>query len=206
MAAAAATAAAEARRRAAGSAVLSVLRAGEAIGAWWRSAEPWTKWPIAVFVPWLCAVVLVFGPHVARDLMPLWLLGPLLTSVAIHRGITAASAGQRVLSAAYQAGNQGAHRAAGLVADVRSGRLAEAAQGKRAELARRKDEVVGLLAARREGLVHSAESGELADIARAAAEARFQRLLDWLQDVYGDLDDWWRPRRRSLTRLLQKLF
>ncbi|KAI5080684.1 hypothetical protein GOP47_0003867 [Adiantum capillus-veneris] len=54
---------------------------------WWESSQPWVKWPISIFIPWFFLVSLFYGLSASKDLLPLWVIGPLLTGLAVKASI-----------------------------------------------------------------------------------------------------------------------
>ncbi|MCO5573813.1 hypothetical protein L7F22_027588 [Adiantum nelumboides] len=54
---------------------------------WWESSQPWVKWPVSIFIPWFLLVSLSYGISASKDLLPLWVIGPLLTGLALKASI-----------------------------------------------------------------------------------------------------------------------
>ncbi|KAH7425914.1 hypothetical protein KP509_11G077100 [Ceratopteris richardii] len=53
----------------------------------WENLQPWVKWPISIFAPWFLLVSLVYGTSASMDLLPLWIIGPLLTGLTMRSSL-----------------------------------------------------------------------------------------------------------------------
>lgn len=53
----------------------------------WGRMQAWIKWPIAIFLPWFLFISAFYGTSVSMDLLPFWIIGPLMASIAVKAGI-----------------------------------------------------------------------------------------------------------------------
>lgn len=49
----------------------------------WKSSDVSIKWPLAVFFPCYFAITVFFGFRASNDLLPLWIIGPLMMGIFI---------------------------------------------------------------------------------------------------------------------------
>eukprot|EP00250_Pteridium_aquilinum_P014935 c22290_g1_i1 orf=387-1343(+) len=49
----------------------------------WSRMQPWIKWPITIFLPWFMLISTFYGISASMDLLPLWIVGPLMAGAAV---------------------------------------------------------------------------------------------------------------------------
>lgn len=50
---------------------------------WWERTQEWIKWPVSIFVPWFLLISVFYGTSASMDLLPLWIIGPIIAGLAI---------------------------------------------------------------------------------------------------------------------------
>lgn len=170
---------------------------------WWRTSDPWIKWPLAIFVPFYLLVTLFFGLSASQELLPLWILGPLVTSIIIRQCCRAAELSRIV---AEKTASQRAQLSATTLAiyqDAKDGTLPDKAkslvESKLAEL----EETVST---KRSEITVYVTSGQAAASARDFSMTKLTELGEHAVEAYADYMEWWRPKGRALSRWLKKIF
>lgn len=75
-----------------------------------------------------------------------------------------------------------------LLAEAKLGNLRQAASSKRSELS------------------HYVESGQAATDAKQYIGTKSNEVWEWAADKYADVMEWWRPKGRTLSRFLKRIF
>lgn len=164
---------------------------------------------IGGFRTWMCSsflyllVTLCFGPAVSTDLLPGWILGPLVTGLLIRASLQAydfVSGCLRRLSPYSQAA---AEVAVQLYQDARSGTLpSKVTVYSQARLKELRDRVE----AKKSGLKLYVTSGQAGSDSKAYVKSKSGDLIEWSTIKYEDFTDWIRPYWRAVCRFFQKIF
>jgi len=142
--------------------------------------------------------VLIFGKPVARDLAPLWIIGPVLLSYAVWQTQVVVRVTPLVVNRARQLALQGAAEAKMLAEYAQSGRLltdsVTAAERVKSELEGRRGQLLQLVSTRQEALVKYVGEGQLEKDSRGWIEAKFEELKGglkkWAIRRWEDFGDW----------------
>ncbi|KAG0556523.1 hypothetical protein KC19_11G059700 [Ceratodon purpureus] len=170
---------------------------------WWRTSDPWIKWPLAIFVPFFLLVTLIFGMSVSQDLLPLWILGPLSTGLIIRQCCRAAELSRVVAEKTASQRAQLSATTLALYKDAKDGTLPEKTKllvgSKLAEL----EETVST---KRSEITVYVTSGQAAAGAKDFSMNKLNELGEHIVEAYADYMEWWRPKGRALSRFLKKIF
>lgn len=169
----------------------------------WQSQEPWTKWPIAIFAAAFLVVLVSCGLTVAQDLIPLWILGPLIAGSIIRGAYLVADLTQRGFSSTQPFREAVSRGALQVWEDAKKGELLDKI---RATIERKHLELKQEAAKKRADLVLYVKSGEAATDFKALLLLVFSHLNDWRTVIYEDFTDWVRPYWRAFVRLMKRLF
>ncbi|KAL3696445.1 hypothetical protein R1sor_010521 [Riccia sorocarpa] len=171
--------------------------------ATWQTVKPWVKWPLAIFISIYMVVTAGFGPAVSRDLIPLWILGPLVTGAIVRSAywVVEITRDAFVVSAPVrQAVGVGV---AQVFEDAKNGVLG----GKvKHQVEKKRRELKELATNKRAELVFYVQSGQAANDFKEYLQLRFSDFYEWSVEKYEDFVDWWRPFMRAFIRLMKKLF
>lgn len=170
---------------------------------WWQTSDPWIKWPIAIFVPFCLLVTIFFGLAVSQDLLPLWILGPLITGIVIRQVCRAAELSRVV---AEKTADQRAQLNAATLAlykDAKEGTLPEKAkllaESTLSELGER-------ISTKKSEITVYVSSGQAATGAKIFLVNKATDFGEYTAEQYADYMEWWRPKGRALSRWLKKIF
>ncbi|KAG6555132.1 hypothetical protein Mapa_003167 [Marchantia paleacea] len=171
--------------------------------ATWQALKPWVKWPLAVFVSVYMVVTAAFGTSVSRDLVPLWILGPLVTGSIIRTLYWAAEVTREAVVRSEPSRQAFVQGVAQVVEDAKNGELVDklkiSMEGKNRELRE-------VAATKRSEFVVYVQSGQAVSDFKMYMQLRYTDLSDWSIERYEDFVDWWRPFLRAFIRLMKKLF
>lgn len=187
---------------------------GEKTGLWWKNTALWCKLPVAVFVPLFLFLRLFYGPIVTWNLLPLWILGPLLFGLAIWFYATVFRISKRTVKVTTTTAVVLSNRSVDFYSYASSGKLSEDLSQfsvkKKEQLEEKGKQVLLLTSGKKDALVKYVESGQMvedaSEKAKEAAKKRGVAFEEWLIRTYEDVIDWWRPTRRAISKLLQKVF
>lgn len=134
----------------------------------------------------------------ARDLVPLWIIGPVLLSYAVWQTQVVVKVMPLLVNRTRQLALQGASEAKALVEYAQSGRLltdsVAGAERIKSELEGRRGEVLRLVSTRQQALVKYVGEGQLEKDSRSLAEAKFEEvkggLKKWAIQRWEDFSDW----------------
>jgi hypothetical protein len=170
---------------------------------WWQTSDPWIKWPFAIFVPFYLLVTIFFGLAVSQDLLPLWILGPLITGIVIRQVCRAAELSRVV---AEKTADQRAQLNAATLAlykDAKEGTLPEKAkllaESTLSELGER-------ISTKKSEITVYVSSGQAATGAKIFLVNKANDFGEYTAEQYADYMEWWRPKGRALSRWLKKIF
>ncbi|BBN01019.1 hypothetical protein MPTK1_2g03960 [Marchantia polymorpha subsp. ruderalis] len=171
--------------------------------ATWQALKPWVKWPLAIFVSVFMVVTAVFGTSVSRDLVPLWILGPLVTGTIIRTVYWVADATREAVVRSEPSRQAFVQGVAQVVEDAKNGELVDKIKISMEEKNR---ELRELAATKRSEFVVYVQSGQAASDFKMYMQLRYSDFSDWSNERYEDFVDWWRPFLRAFIRLMKKLF
>ncbi|KAI5070250.1 hypothetical protein GOP47_0014593 [Adiantum capillus-veneris] len=64
----------------------------------WERTPPWIKLPTMIFLPWFLFISAFYGLSVSMDLLPLWIIGPLVVGLLVKVNMKMSAACQRWLA------------------------------------------------------------------------------------------------------------
>ncbi|KAL2643131.1 hypothetical protein R1flu_010718 [Riccia fluitans] len=169
----------------------------------WQILKPWVKWPLAIFISIYLVVTAGFGPAVSRDLIPLWILGPLVTGAVIRSAYWVADITRDAVLRSEPMRQALVLGVAQVFEDAKNGVLGEKLKH---QVEEKRRELKELVTDRRAELVSYAQSGQAGNDFQKYMQLRFSDFYEWSVEKYEDFVDWWRPFMRAFTRLMKKLF
>jgi hypothetical protein len=154
-------------------------------------------------IPFYLLVTIIFGIAVSQDLLPLWILGPVGTSIVIRQVCRIADLSRAVIEKTTPQREQLTATTLALYKDAKEGTLPEHAkllvETKLGELKER-------VTLKRSEITLWVESGQAATDTRSYLGMKLLELWEWLADIYADYLDWWRPKGRTLGRVFKRIF
>jgi len=188
-----------------------VEEAQNAAQHWWKTSPNYVKYPVVTFAPFFLLVLLFAGPRVTLELTPLWLIGPTLLSAALYGSKVVVRVSQLAAVQVIEMLLHTVHKAAAFVEYARRGTIAEDLRlWAEVKLVDRLQRAQSTIALKRAEVTEWLSSGRAAEDIRHKtvdiARAIVARVQDWLLTGYENVLDWWRPKSRSLKKLLAKLF
>jgi hypothetical protein len=149
------------------------------------------------------AVRISFGKVVAEDLVPLWIIGPLLSGLIIRSFFKLVELSQYGFARTEPLRQVAMRGTLEVLDDAKKGvlldKLRDTAVQKNTEL--------------RDGAVRKwsdfqeyVKSGQAAADFKVFLLLQFSRLSNWSYDRYEDFAEWVRPYWRAFSRLMKKLF
>lgn len=154
-------------------------------------------------VPFCLLVTIFFGLAVSQDLLPLWILGPLITGIVIRQVCRAAELSRVV---AEKTADQRAQLNAATLAlykDAKEGTLPEKAkllaESTLSELGER-------ISTKKSEITVYVSSGQAATGAKIFLVNKATDFGEYTAEQYADYMEWWRPKGRALSRWLKKIF
>ena len=148
-------------------------------------------------------MTLFFGMAVSQDLLPLWILGPLVTSIIIRQCCRAAELSRVVAEKTASQRAQLSATALAIYKDAKDGTLPDKTkllvESKLAELE-------DMVSTKRSEITVYVTSGQAATGAKDFSMKKLNELGEQAVDTYADYMEWWRPKGRALSRWLKKIF
>lgn len=151
----------------------------------WKSLDVSIKWPLAIFFSWYFAITVFYGFRASNDLLPLWIIGPLMMGIFIKLCQTVYAHCIRITTDVVNMGK--ATCIAAKNGDLTRPMLLQFEQffeGKRSEL------------------VYFLKGEGLKDFLQQKRREYEERIEEAIQD-YAEAN--W-PRYRATTRFLRKIF
>ncbi|KAJ7529908.1 hypothetical protein O6H91_15G070800 [Diphasiastrum complanatum] len=177
---------------------LSVLQNSE-ISERWQTTEPWIAWPVAIFATSYLMMTIIFGFGVTNELMPFWIMGPLMTGFLMKTTYDAINVTKEIAekSSGYQLVIR--EKCFQLYEDARTGNI----PAKIATLGASKlEEFKMVMATKKKVMVLYVQSGQ----AYLDFLSLLSRLGDSIMERYHDFKEWIWPSWRRFIRFLQKIF
>ncbi|CAM6090445.1 unnamed protein product [Calypogeia fissa] len=168
-----------------------------------QSVDPWIKWPLAIFGGAYLVVWISCGMAVAQDLIPLWILGPLVTGSIIRSAYFVADLTQRGVARTKPLQQAVVAGTSQFLEDAKNGELIDKLRSK---IEQKNSEWREEAAKKRADLAIYVKSGQAASDFKVFLLLKFSQLNDWSTDRYEDFAEWSRPYWRAFTRLMKKLF
>lgn len=169
----------------------------------WQSADPWIKWPLAIFAGAFLAVFASCGMVVAQDLFPLWIIGPLVTGLIMRSAYAVADLTQKSVASTEPLRQAVWRGTMQLVEDAKNGELVVKLRSK---IEQKNSEWKEGAAKKRAEFAEYVKSGRAASDFKVFLLLKFSQLYDWSTERGEDFAEWARPYWRAFSRLMKKLF
>eukprot|EP01018_Ginkgo_biloba_P018937 Gb_33113 [translate_table: standard] len=157
----------------------------------WQNLEVWIKWPLAVFLLCFLAITVIFGIRASSDLLPLWIIGPLMMGTFIKSYLLLSSLCIRVTTDALVMVKAVTDKCVELQLIVKNGNLIQMIQL----------HVRQFFEAKRSEVVDYFRSGKFKELLwqkwKEFGEWNSERTQDFVESIW--------PQWRATTRFLKKI-